>query len=251
MKNLHELDNYREPHPWWPQTAKAGSFKVFVKGRSFMVLASVDDTGDDGVWEHISVQMRNQKRCPTWDEMCEIKDMFFGPEEVCIQYHPAKSNYINIQEYCLHIWRPIGGILRDPTPSYARMESLESRDAQLEEWWNLLTDIPMDPDTECIEEEFLHFAPGTNREDIWRWFDERHSKGVAYLLNGDGVDRTEDVASLTYQKILCEDCDAEHCAFNPQGVCLYPMVHGKMPEFTDADGCKGFCYKEDDDDPMQ
>ena len=40
----------------------------------------------------------------------------------------------------------------------------------------------MNPETECMEAPFLDFPAGTPREDIWRWFDERHSKGVAYLL---------------------------------------------------------------------
>lgn len=26
---------------------------------------------------------------------------------------------------------------------------------------------------------------GTDREEIWHWFDEMHPKGVAYLLNGE------------------------------------------------------------------
>ena len=29
-----------------------------------------------GGWEHVSVSLQN--RCPTWDEMCRIKDIFLG-----------------------------------------------------------------------------------------------------------------------------------------------------------------------------
>lgn len=57
-----------------------------------------------GGWDHVSVSFRN--RCPTWEEMQEIKMMFFYPDEVCFQYHPAESKYVNIHPYCLHIWRP-------------------------------------------------------------------------------------------------------------------------------------------------
>lgn len=32
--------------------------------------------------------------------------------------------------------------------------------------------------------ELACFSAGTNREDIWRWFDQRHYLGVGYLLNG-------------------------------------------------------------------
>lgn len=38
--------------------------------------------------------------------MCEIKRMFFYPEEACVEYHPAESEYVNNMPYCLHIWRP-------------------------------------------------------------------------------------------------------------------------------------------------
>ena len=80
-----------------------GVFKVFVDGRSFLCIAS-----NGGGWDHVSVSPCNRKRqtCPTWDEMCAIKDMFFEPEETVIQYHPPKSDYVNNHPYCLHLWRP-------------------------------------------------------------------------------------------------------------------------------------------------
>ena len=55
-------------------------------------------------WDHVSVSFSN--RMPTWDEMAEIKRMFFKPDEVCIEYHPAETEYVNFHNYCLHIWRP-------------------------------------------------------------------------------------------------------------------------------------------------
>lgn len=38
--------------------------------------------------------------------MCFIKDLFWGEEEVVMQLHPAKSQYVNQHDYCLHLWRP-------------------------------------------------------------------------------------------------------------------------------------------------
>ena len=40
-------------------------------------------------WDHVSVSFTN--RTPTWEEMAEVKDMFFEPDEVCFQIHPAKK----------------------------------------------------------------------------------------------------------------------------------------------------------------
>lgn len=60
----------------------------------------------------------------------------------------------------------------------------ENSDRKLEKFWEQFEDVPMDPVTECMEAPFLDFPAGTHREEIWHWFDERHSKGVAYLLYG-------------------------------------------------------------------
>ena len=107
MKDLHKLDKYRvntEKLYGWNGDSKNGAFKVYVGGKSFFCIAS-----DGGGWEHVSVSPCNQKRklCPTWEEMCAIKDMFFEAEETVVQYHPPKSDYVNMHPYCLHMWRPL------------------------------------------------------------------------------------------------------------------------------------------------
>lgn len=61
----------------------------------------------------------------------------------------------------------------------------EYTDTELEELWENFGDIPMNPETEVMTADFLHFPKGTHREDIWKWFDQKHSKGVSFLLYGD------------------------------------------------------------------
>jgi len=61
---------------------------------------------DSQLWEHVSVSMQN--RCPTWEEMCWIKSIFWDEEDTVIQYHPAKSEYVNCHPFWLHLWRPVG-----------------------------------------------------------------------------------------------------------------------------------------------
>ena len=56
-------------------------------------------------FEHCSVSLPT--RCPSWEQMCAIKDAFWRDDEVCMQLHPAKKDYVNNHPYCLHIWRPI------------------------------------------------------------------------------------------------------------------------------------------------
>ena len=125
-----------------------------------------------------------------------------------------------------------------------KMETLADRDRDLEALWADLADVPVDSDTEKLEEDWFIFPKGTDKEDIWHWFDDRHSKGVAYLLYRDGVDRTPEMAQLCYLKQLCKECDAEHCVFNSEGVCLFPLVGGRSPGLND-NGCNDFCYKEE------
>lgn len=114
MRNLHELDRYRKDLFGMKGDETCGRFTVYVENVPFHVVASID-----GEWEHVSVTPRNKKRCPTWDEMCAIKDMFFYDEEEVIQIHPRKSEYVNLHPYCLHMWRPVDGLLKSPPPFHA------------------------------------------------------------------------------------------------------------------------------------
>lgn len=56
-------------------------------------------------------------------------------------------------------------------------------DPLLQILWKDLGDIPCDPDTEQLESDFGPFQKGADKyEDVWRWFDERYSGGVAALM---------------------------------------------------------------------
>jgi hypothetical protein len=61
---------------------------------------------DGAGWEHVSVSLLN--RCPTWEEMCEIKALFWHAEDCVVQFHPPASEYVNHHPYCLHLWRQVG-----------------------------------------------------------------------------------------------------------------------------------------------
>lgn len=61
---------------------------------------------------------------------------------------------------------------------------IDSRDRLLEYAWQTLTDVNIDED-EKTEQNWFIFPAGTDKEEIWHWFDERYSKGVAGLLYGD------------------------------------------------------------------
>lgn len=84
-----------------------GAFWVTQKKNIFTVIAS-DQMG----WEHVSVSLPN--RCPTWEEMCFIKSVFWDESDCVVQYHPSKEHYVNNHPYCLHLWRPIDQALAIP-----------------------------------------------------------------------------------------------------------------------------------------
>lgn len=67
----------------------------------------------DGMgWEHVSVSLSS--RCPTWDEMCVVKYLFWGDDDCVVQFHPPKADYVNFHPYCLHLWRAINQVIPVP-----------------------------------------------------------------------------------------------------------------------------------------
>lgn len=117
--SFHVPETWRwRTHPTLPSSPLDGNNGYFIvrlaefPGIEFGCLAS-----DGGGWEHVSVTL-NRNRCPTWDEMCAVKAMFWDPEDTVIQYHPAKLAYRDVHPYCLHVWRPIGVRLPVPPPIF-------------------------------------------------------------------------------------------------------------------------------------
>ena len=82
-------------------------------GKTVRMLAS-----DGGGWEHVSVSIEGAKRCPSWEEMCWVKELFWGPEEWVVQFHPAAEEYVNCHPYTLHLWKPLGAGMATPPAEF-------------------------------------------------------------------------------------------------------------------------------------
>lgn len=80
----------------------SGTIRIETGNRSTRIVGIIVSDGEG--WDHVSVSLQN--RCPTWDEMCWVKDLFFEPWEPAMQLHPAKVDYVNHHPFCLHLWRP-------------------------------------------------------------------------------------------------------------------------------------------------
>lgn len=105
------LDKYRKEHPVGGSSAPGslyGYFRMKVGARTLEIISSGKRhaPGGLGSWEHVSVSVsRKSEAIPTWEEMCVVKDLFWTPEETVVQFHPAKSDYVNVYN-CLHLWKP-------------------------------------------------------------------------------------------------------------------------------------------------
>ena len=58
-------------------------------------------------------------------------------------------------------------------------------DEVIEQLWEELEDVSFNENGSgslILDEDWFIFDKGTEREDIWYWFDEYHSKGVGWLM---------------------------------------------------------------------
>lgn len=107
VPNQYRFRNKSDPYGSDDSIGNYGAFFIPFDSYTLTVLAS---EGLD--WEHVSVSLAN--RTPNWREMCFIKDLFWDDNDLVIQYHPPKTEYVNNNPYALHMWRPIK--LKIPLP---------------------------------------------------------------------------------------------------------------------------------------
>ena len=108
--SFHVPEDYRLCTGLMGSTAAAGNNGAFIFPRDpkakrlglLRVVANEACPESEG-WEHVSVSLED--RCPTWEEMCFVKDAFWDPEDRVLQMHPPHSEYVNHHPYCLHLWR--------------------------------------------------------------------------------------------------------------------------------------------------
>lgn len=107
MRSLNHLDPYRIPMLGDLGDEYNGAFQLKIKGETYKVIAS-----NGAEWDHVSISHKH--KIPSWSTMCELKDLFFHENEVVMQIHPSKEDYINNHNNCLHLWKPINQLI--PTP---------------------------------------------------------------------------------------------------------------------------------------
>lgn len=109
---FHVPEKYRVKEGYFKSGDQDGNNGAFIVPMSHGTISAFCIASDGMGYEHVSVTLSHKKklikRCPTWEEMCVIKGLFWDDEDCAVQYHPPKSEHVNNHPYCLHLWRPIG-----------------------------------------------------------------------------------------------------------------------------------------------
>lgn len=95
----------------------------------------------------------------------------------------VEEEYTAIQTYCENC----GYVLDSDDISVIKGRGLGDnfdfwKETYVKDLWEEFGDVPMDPETEEIENPWKHFLPGTHREDIWHWFEETFNVSVAEFM---------------------------------------------------------------------
>lgn len=125
-----------------------------------------------------------------YESDCDF-DVFFienEKEDRSKYIHELRSNHYNNVDTCI-LWAAYELFCRQfkweriviqNADAEIEME-FKTQDELVEKMWETLTDVNID-ENECIEQNWFIFNAGTDREEIWYWFDEHHSKGVVWLM---------------------------------------------------------------------
>ncbi|MCR9296601.1 MAG: hypothetical protein NXI32_28145 [bacterium] len=90
-----------------PSGAMYGYFRIRRDDCMLDIISSGESHGDGiEAWEHVSVSVYRKRQTPTWSQMCQIKNLFWGKDETVIQFHPPEVNYVSFHDFCLHLWKP-------------------------------------------------------------------------------------------------------------------------------------------------
>lgn len=74
------------------------------------------DTVTDRVWLHVSLSRPHSM--PTYENMCDVKELFIGPDRRAYQIFAERSQHVNIHQYCLHLWCVVEG--EDNFPAFGK-----------------------------------------------------------------------------------------------------------------------------------
>lgn len=75
-------------------------------------------------------------------------------------------------------------------------------DEKIENLWDELEDVPFIENNKkelMLDKDWFIFSEKTEREDIWQWFDQHHTKGLGWLMNEYEKEINKDLETLSMQ----------------------------------------------------
>jgi hypothetical protein len=91
-----------------------GVFRIPGRAANGRILYIIANDGTETQWDHVSISLPDSPaKCPSWEEMCIVKGLFWDATDCVVQFHPPESEYVNIHKGCLHLFRFQGEF---PTP---------------------------------------------------------------------------------------------------------------------------------------
>ena len=131
---FHVPEQYRRIDGQWARMGRVpnnGAFALppLIPQRFLFCFASDGGYSAETCWEHVSVHVSDAKgrlKTPCWDEMCSVKDLCWDAEDIVMQLHPARSQWVNQHAHTLHLWRPVGIIIPTPPPEFVGLQTTPS-----------------------------------------------------------------------------------------------------------------------------
>ncbi|MEG4965744.1 hypothetical protein QUB11_03705 [Microcoleus sp. B6-A1] len=84
-----------------------------------VVIISCSIEKDGYSWVHVSLSRK--KSVPTWIDLVKVKDIFLGAEALAIQILPARSEWVNVHEFCLHLYQCLD---QRPIPDFRKLGTI-------------------------------------------------------------------------------------------------------------------------------
>ena len=108
--NIKHLETITVPPIGNQPESKIELYKCRTRSGLWRVTTSTEyDDGYNCWFERLVMSHWNDrtKKIPTWEQILDVKREFFKPDEECIHFIPADSEYVNLKEDCMHIFHPL------------------------------------------------------------------------------------------------------------------------------------------------
>jgi len=104
-----DLESMRQVHPILGESPVGEMYGFFARPLNSLEEMRIISSGH-AEWEHVSVSIASQSggRTPWWEEMAYVKGLFWGDDETVLQFHPKRSEYVDVHPHCLHLWKRAG-----------------------------------------------------------------------------------------------------------------------------------------------